>query len=313
MQKPKISVVLPVFNAEKYIEKSIKSILFQGYHNFEFLICDDGSTDKSLEIINSNRDFRTKVFRNKNNRGLFETLNILIKKSKGNYIRLWSQDDVMKQNCLEEEVIFFNKYPQIALSYCARDKIDSRGKLISKAPLDKTPDVIMPSLAAQIMFYHGSITGNISTVMIRKKVLEEVGLFRQDMRVSADFEMWARITEKYPIGFIRKPLIKLRSHKQQFSRSKGVGILFMRENREIFANLSKRLPSEIKQYAKKYVKHYNNIYNFHYLVKSFLSGNFVLAKKAYKEIHNPGFAFGKWLITLNGRFLRRKPKFFING
>lgn len=313
MNNPEVSVILPVYNGQRYLCESLDSVLLQDYKNFEFLICDDGSSDNSQKIINSKQDSRIRFFKNNSNQGLFETLNKLILESKSRYLRLWSQDDIMKPNCLHEEVLFFKKYSEIAFSYCARDVINGKGEIVKKAPLDRTPELISPQLAAQIMFYHGSITGNISTVMIKKQIVEELGFFRQDMRVAGDFEMWVRIAKKYPIGFIRKPLIKLRVHKEQFSRRKGSDVHFDKENPEIFSELKKRLPQSIRSYAKKYVHWYGDIYNFHCFMKSLLFFNFKKAKVVYKKINNPIKIFFIWLLTVNGHFFKKKPKLYLGS
>lgn len=314
MTKPKVSVLLPVYNGQEYLEESIDSVLTQNYKDFEFLICDDGSTDNSIKIIDSKQRRRIRFFQNDINHGLFKTLNILIAKSKGSYLRLWSQDDIMKPYCLEEEVLFLERYPFLGFCYCARDTINRRGKVIQNAPFDKTPEIISPVLAGQIMFYHGSITGNISTVMLRKKVLKDLGLFCQDMRLAADFEMWVRITDKYPIGFISKPLINLRCHKNQLSREKRAAVIFIQEQKDIFAKLTQRLPAQILDSAKWFKFKKNAILDTRYLISYLLKGRFrpaielaIINSRRYNII----YAFFIWLLTLNGKFFKQKPIFFI--
>jgi len=314
MDNPNVSVVLAVFNGERYLADSISSVIAQEYKDYEFIIWDDGSTDKSGIIIDKYKDPRIKLFRNKNNLGLFTTLNLAISKAKGRLIRLWSQDDIMKSFCLSEEVKFHNLHPEIGFSYCAVDYIDSLGRIIMEAPYDRTPEIVSSHLAAQIMTYYSSLAGNIASVMIKKEVLLDVGLFRQDMKVAGDFEMWVRITEKYPVGFIHKPLIYLRSHKEQFSRKRGVGTVFRKETEEIYDSLFKRLPLELVVYAKKYVQWYNRIYYFHYGIHSLLIGDFKTFIEVYKEIIKRKeflLSFFSWLITLNAKFFRKKPKFII--
>jgi len=307
---PNISIVLPVYNGEKYLKDSVDSALAQGYTDYELIIWNDGSTDKSANLIGSYRDSRIRVFRNNNNQGLFKSLNLAIGKAQGKWIRIWSQDDVMKPNCLETETEFHRVHPEVGMSYCARDIIDGFGKVLLNAPEDKTPEVVLPELAVQIMFYHGSITGNISNVMIKKSVFDEIGLFREDMKISGDFEMWFRILEKYPIGFIREPLIYLRSHKEQFSRLKGMGIIFMREDREIIQSLTERLPPELKPYAKVYNRWNRYIHYVHYMMHNFISGDLKTAVKTYHEIQqvdNPFLVTALWFLTANGRWFKKKP------
>lgn len=307
-----ISVLLPVFNGEKFLSKSIDSILSQTYKDFELIIWDDSSKDGSAEIITSYHDSRIRVFKNITNQGLFKTLNLAISQAKGEWIRLWSQDDIMKLNCLKTEIEFHRQHPEIGMSYCARDIIDDLGKVIMVAPEDKTPDIVSPELATQIMFYYGSIAGNISTVAIKKSVFDNIGLFREDTQAAGDFDMWVRISSKYPIGFIHKPLTLLRCHRYQFSRWRGMGLVFIIEEREVYQSLLERLPPEIEVYAKVYNRWHRHVKYLHYMMRCLLSGDFQTAAKVYKEIQeidNIFLLIPLWFITANGRWFK-KPKFF---
>src|SRR6185295_15995932 len=118
-RSPFISVVLPVHNGEKYLQESIESVLAQDYENFELIIWDDLATDRSSEIIDSYQDSRIRRFANQTNLGLFKTLNRAIAEARGDWIRLWSQDDQMKPNCLAAESEFIRRQPTVAMIYCA--------------------------------------------------------------------------------------------------------------------------------------------------------------------------------------------------
>lgn len=312
MNTAKVSVILPVFNGEKYLRESIDSVLSQSYKDFELIIWDDASTDDSAKIVANYCDLRIKLLKNTTNQGLFRTLNLAINKAQGEYIRLWSYDDIMKPHCLQTEFAFHKQHPEIGMSYCARDIIDASGKVILTAPDDKTPELISPGLAAQIMFYYGSIAGNISTATIKKEIFDEIGFFREDMQVSGDFDMWVRISNKYTIGFIRQSLIYLRSHIRQFSRWRGMGFVFMKEDKEIIQSLIRRLPAEIVAYAKVYNRWKRHISYVHYMIRLFLEGDFKTSGKVYREIShldNPFLLIGLWAITANGRWFKKKPRF----
>src|SRR6185369_719120 len=125
-----VSVILPVYNGREYLRKAIDSVLEQSYGNFELIIWDDQSKDGSNEIVAEYSDPRIRRFANPRNRGLFPTLNLAIAEAKAPLIRLWSQDDIMKRNCLEEELAFLNRYPDVGMSYCCYDMIDNKGKVI---------------------------------------------------------------------------------------------------------------------------------------------------------------------------------------
>lgn len=312
MQNPHVSVIFPVYNGQRYLRKAIESVLGQTYNEFTLLICDDCSTDNSLEIIQSYADHRIKLLQNSVNRGLFPTLNRLIQATETEYIRIFAQDDIMKPDCLAREILFHQQHPEIGMSYCHRDTIDREGNVILYAPEDNTPDVVSPDLGNQISFYYGSMPGNIANVMLKRSVLNEVGLFREDMKVSGDFEMWVRIMGKYPIGFIRESLIYLRSHQGQFSRKKGINVIFIKEDQEIFATLTERLPSQIKPHALAYRQRHHYTQYIHHIFRCLLAGDWQTAVKTYQavsQLDNVLVLIWWWVVTGNSRWLRKSPKF----
>jgi len=113
--KPKISVVMPVYNSEKYLKESIGSILNQTFKDFELIIVDDCSTDNSLKIIKGYKDKRIKLFRNKKNLGTVRTRNIGLKKAKGKYIAVMDSDDMSFQSRLRIQLNYLEGNPHIFL------------------------------------------------------------------------------------------------------------------------------------------------------------------------------------------------------
>ena len=112
-----ISVLLPVYNGEKYLKECLSSILDQNFKKFELIIVDDCSSDDSLKVIRSFKDSRIKVFRNRTNLGLSASLNVGLKKCKHNIISRIDQDDVMFPNRLSEIYSIFLDYPEIYLVF----------------------------------------------------------------------------------------------------------------------------------------------------------------------------------------------------
>lgn len=309
---PLVSVIMSVYNGQRYLEESIDSVLKQQFGDFEFLIYDDGSTDNTSGIVESKKDARIKFFRAGSNQGLFPVLNKLIAQSKGKYIRLWSYDDIMKPPCLAAMVEFYEQHPEIGFCYCARDSIDASGKITPCERDEKTPTVISPEIATQIMLYFGCIAGNISTAMIKKATLDEMQGFRDQLSQSADFDMWVRVSEKYPIGFIREPLIFLRSHPAQFSRWNKAVVDTMKGNYPIYETLLKRMPPELTSYARKYLNRRLYVQYFHYMISNLAKGQFSNACAILGELrkHKNIFSlFWLWLTTFGGRAFMPRPKF----
>ncbi len=115
---PKVSVIMPVYNNEKFLFHSINSILNQTFDDFEFIIIDDGSTDHSLEIINSFKDKRIKIITNKNNLGISKSLNLGLEHSLGKYIARMDGDDVSVKNRLEQQIYFMERNKDISICGC---------------------------------------------------------------------------------------------------------------------------------------------------------------------------------------------------
>ena len=114
MKKPKVTVLMSVYNGERYLHESIESILNQTFKDFGFLIINDGSTDNTPKILKSYKDQRIKIISNKNNLGLTKSLNKGIKLAKGEYIARQDVDDVSLSERLEKQVKFLNSYPSYA-------------------------------------------------------------------------------------------------------------------------------------------------------------------------------------------------------
>jgi len=114
-ENPKVTVLMPVYNGEKYLKESIDSILNQSYSNFEFLIINDGSTDKTDEIINLYTDERIKYINDNANWGLVKRLNFGIKKAKGEYIVRMDDDDISLPDRIATQVAFMDLNPQVGI------------------------------------------------------------------------------------------------------------------------------------------------------------------------------------------------------
>lgn len=299
--KKAISVILPVYNGGKMLFESVESVLSQDFQDFELLICEDCSTDESLAYLKMLKDTRIRLFTNDINRGLFYNLNFLIKNSESDIIKLWSQDDIMYSNCLVDTVSFHEKHPEISFSYSDRDIIDEHGNMIFQYNgWDTTPEIISPWIHNKIALYTGSIAGNIANVAINKKNLDLVGGFREDMKYSADLDMWERLTINYPIGRICKTLIKLRNHTGQLSRKKGFAIHQLKEDREIFERLIKRTPNDLQPYAHLTQKWKRNVYYFSVLFNYLRYREWHFAKAYYNELKGMDNIFIlsiRWLVV----------------
>lgn len=184
--EPSISVVMSVYNGEKYLSESIESILNQTFRDFEFIIIDDGSTDNSLKIIEDyqQKDNRVVLIRNKENTGLPASLNKGIKIAQGKYIARQDADDVSMPNRFEVQYKYMENNRAIDILGTGRLFIDIEGTIFSKNKIDSfNAGKILRS--GENVFPHG-------TAFIQKKVFIEVGLYDERFLYTQDLEYWIR-------------------------------------------------------------------------------------------------------------------------
>jgi len=269
----------------KYLEQSVQSVLNQDLHSFEFLICDDCSKDLSWEYLKLIKDDRVTVFRNEKNKGLFATLNFLCKSTDADIIKLWSQDDIMNINCLSETVKFHEKYKDIAFSYSDRIHIDDKDEVIrSNDYIDYTPEFIPKKLHDKIALFTGSIAGNISNVAIINKKVKEVGYFDESMTICADFDMWVKLSANNDIGKIKKPLILLRDHDGQLSRSPSYYLRHLKEDKKVFNALMARASDEMKVFGIKNLRRRKLPLYFSFFLQTVKRRDWQLAKAFISEL-----------------------------
>lgn len=310
-ETPRISVVMPMYNGARYVESAIASVLAQTEPSFELVICDDASSDDSLAIARRFADPRVRVIAHERNRGLFPTLNELIRESRCELIHIWTQDDLMYPYCLERELAFHAAHPGLSMTYSRPDLIDEHDRVIKHDQPDATPAVLTGAQASELMLYYGSISTNISLAVLRRSALDRVGLFREDMKLSGDFEMWARLAGSSSIGFIRDPIVRVRHHLGQLSRHPSSQLRFTRENREIYAALFERLPEHAQREAKRYLRRYLYTSEAHAIARSLLARDFTTARAGMEllaQADNPVPVFLWWLASGNQRWWKRKPK-----
>jgi glycosyltransferase involved in cell wall biosynthesis len=275
--------------------------LKQSYTNYEFLILDDCSTDESWHYLDSIKNKNVTLYRNEKNKGLFYNLNFLIKESKGSLIKLWAQDDIMYPHCLESFVLFFEQYPQVGFAYSGIHNIDEAGNIKQQDYTDTTPQIISTELHARIAFFTGSIAGNIANVCINRTALQKVGLFNEQMKISADFDMWVRLAKDHDTGFIAEILVQLRDHTGQLSRNESLYIHHVREDLQVYGYLNSYVSKELKDEGKKIMRNHKLVFYYTLMVKSFFKGNITMAFSFFKELnHYDNF------LKLSSAFLRIK-------
>jgi len=287
----KVTVLMAVYNGEKYLRESIDSILNQTFTNFEFLIINDGSTDKTLEILKSYSDLRIKIINNKENIGLIKSLNKGLKIAKGKYIARMDADDISEPERFEKQVEFLNTNPSIGVVGINSIVIDEEGNIVSKLARPISHNKIIAKILSENQMVHSSL-------MLRKNLLEKYGYYNEEAILVEDYELLLRL-------FTVTKLANLPNYLHQW-RKNPTGISF--SNRQIQITTRDRIRYDFlsKYYTlnKKYVD----------LVISNLLNNpkdIILSKyfnKILKDVSPMRTFFIKLNITLSNL---RKPHLYI--
>lgn len=237
--KPRISVIMSVYNGERYLREAIDSILNQTFKDFEFIIVDDGSTDNSLSIIQSYRDKRLKLIKNEKNIGLTKSLNNALKTAGGEFIARQDADDISLPDRLEEQIRFLVQHPDVALLGTGVFAINEEGKLLRRETPLSNP---VKKLWQHNQFVHGSVT-------LKKKVIDELGPYHELFRYSQDYELWLRIAKSYQVANLTQPLYKKRSYNEsvQATKRKEGALYHLLALRLVDGNLDENLLRIIKE------------------------------------------------------------------
>ena len=216
MNNPLISVILPVYNSEKYIFSSINSILKQTFTQFELLILNDGSNDTSNEIINSFKDKRIRFFFHENI-GLSNTLNKGINLSRAPLIARQDADDISHPRRLELQFKYMQMNPECSLLGTAAQIID--GDHLVNRYLFPPKDHIdcKYKLLFENCFVHTS-------VMIRKSILQTVGFYSisNERRFAEDYDLWSRISEVSTVSNLIEILVYYRDIPDSLSKQNNL-------------------------------------------------------------------------------------------
>lgn len=213
-KNPFVSVVMPVYNSERYIAEAIESILNQTYKNFEFIIIEDGSTDRSVEIIKryAKKDKRIRLIRNKENLRICKTLNKGIKLSKGEYIARMDSDDISYPLRLEKQVKFMEENKEVSVLGGWIKIID----IINGEEYVRRYSGKDSQLKKDIFFFSPFAH---PVVMIRKDSLR-VLKYDSDYPNSQDLDLWFKLGERGKFSNIQEVLLDYRIHEKSATGSK---------------------------------------------------------------------------------------------
>jgi glycosyltransferase involved in cell wall biosynthesis len=214
MNEPLVSVVMVVCNVDRFLDQAIESILQQTFREFEFIIVDYGSTDKTKEIVTryADRDPRVRMHEI-SHCGLGEARNAACSLARGRYIALMDADDVSLPDRLQLQVAYMEHHPNVGLLGAAVQWIDATGRelVIYRFPSDEKR--LKEALGIRCSFWQ-------PTVLLRKEAFIRTGGYRDAFAPAEDYDLWLRVTEHFGCANLDDVLLKYRIHPYQVSMRK---------------------------------------------------------------------------------------------
>jgi glycosyltransferase involved in cell wall biosynthesis len=216
MSIPKVSVVMSVYNSDLYIQKSVESILLQTFQDWEFIIIEDCSKDKTLSIINQYalHDPRIKIIRNHENLGVVKSLNIGIELAQGEYIARQDGDDISLPKRLVLQVDLLDSHPEVGLVGICAQMIDHEG-----SPLRIGFNLISNEEIQRNLLDYNCICG--PSIMVKRDCLDQIGnFFSEGLDASEDYDLCLRLAEVTQLVNLDAPVYLYRQHQDSASNTK---------------------------------------------------------------------------------------------
>ena len=210
---PLVSVCIPAYNNADYISETIDCILNQTYKNIELVICDDHSTDKTIEVIQSYSDPRVKLFLNEKNLGMSGNWNNCLNHCTGEFIKLICADDMLTNDALEKEVIALINHPSAVMSESDTQFRDLQGNTKGSYTRYKKSGLVDGKVIARAGLFSRNLFGAPLNNTFRRSVLEQVHGFDPSFKYILDYDFWVSIACLGDVYIIHEPLnyFRLRS------------------------------------------------------------------------------------------------------
>jgi glycosyltransferase involved in cell wall biosynthesis len=209
----KISVCIPTYNSERYIRECIASVLEQTGVEFEVVISDNASQDRTWEIVQSFAgDGRIRAVRSERNLGMAANFNAALWQAKGEYIKLLCSDDLLEPGTLELQSAFLDDHAEAVMITGGRRLIDSTNNIQGTIRwFSETVAIAAPQLKVLSLMY-GNVIGEPSAVLFRRDAWVKAGPFQEGLVTFIDLDMWFRLGSQGKIGYVPSPSCRIRRH-----------------------------------------------------------------------------------------------------
>jgi GT2 family glycosyltransferase len=208
---PKVTVLIPVFNRERFVDEAIRSVIAQDFEDFELLVVDDGSTDATPRVLESwrERDPRVVVVTSQHNLGIPAALNLGLQHARGQYVARLDSDDLMMRRRLREQAAVLDARSDVVLVSCAYDIVDLDGRRLGTWNGDEPHEVMR-----FLLNFFNAVGGGGQVMFRRDEVLQEGG-FAVRFPTSEDYELWVRLLRRGRIETLPFVGMTKRTHANQ--------------------------------------------------------------------------------------------------
>jgi glycosyltransferase involved in cell wall biosynthesis len=217
-----VSIVIPAYNAERFLGAALASVLAQTHAELEVIVCDDASSDATSEIAQSTGDNRVRYLRNDSTLGGYGAMNRGVRESHGEYVAIYHADDTYDAHIVERELAFLGLHDDVGAVFCLDRFIDESGleygRLRVPAPLARV-ERFDTALLAESLLRHKNTFLRTPSVMFRRAAFDAVGGFDQErFGIAADLDMWNRLSIDWRIGVLHEYLMGYRHYTGQWSK-----------------------------------------------------------------------------------------------
>lgn len=212
MDSPRVSVIMPVHNGGPFLMEAVSSILHQSLRDLELVVVDDGSTDDTVHQLGDVRDGRLVLIRQPR-AGIVSALNRAVEASRAPYIARMDADDVALSERLERQVAYLDSHPSVGVLGTWVERIDESGTAQGNIAPRWSRAELRSRLIRHNLLMHPS-------VMIRRSVFEQVGLYSRDFPVAEDYDLWLRAVARWEVAILPEVLLRYRQHPRSSTEAR---------------------------------------------------------------------------------------------
>lgn len=285
--QPYVSIVLPVYNGERYLAQAIESVLNQTFTDFELILVNDCSTDSTEEIIEryASKDQRIVYLKNEVNLKLPASLNRGFSVAKGQYLTWTSDDNLYMPTAIERMAEFLDQHPEAALVYCDYDEVDEDGALIRQRIVEEPDKLLYRNVVGACFLY-------------RREAAEVAGAYDTSRFLVEDYEYWLRIYLSFSIAALHECFYQYRWHK---------GSLTSTRKAEVQAAVDKLHLDYLPIFEKKHLRKELLFPYFEYLFRSNLISTQCRKQKLLFSLRHPSY-FLELLRRKKGKLVNFRQK-----